>query len=157
MKKFDINDLINECRKYKPQGGRILVHALKIRQVKQSDYGFDLADTKANEGKNPAIHRVDLKKVQPKINAKYQEAVILQVPIDEPTLKVGNTIVYPFGCTNDFDLVKGVSTMKIWDVVAIVTDFIVSDSIDRAPTDVERSIVQEHNLIGSAMMGGYTI
>ena len=117
-----IDELINTCRKYKPQGGRILVHALKIRQVKQSDYGFDLADTKANEGKNPAIHRVDLKKVQPKINAKYQIAIVLQVPMDEPNLKVGDEIVYPFGCTNDFDLVKGVSTMKVWDVVAIVDD-----------------------------------
>lgn len=155
MKKFNVEELINECRKYTPLGGRLLVHALKIRQVKQEDYGFDLADTKANEGKNPAIHRVDLKKVQPKVNAKYQEAIVLQVPIEEEKLRVGDKIVYTFGCTNTFDLVKGVSTMKTWDVVAKVTESgITVDELVDVPV-VATSDEEQKQVASKVVFGGY--
>ena len=122
MKTNKIDTLINECRKYTPLDGRVLVHPLKIRQIKQRDYSFDLADTKANEGKDPKKHRVDLKKVQPKVNAKYQVAVVLQVPFDETRFKPGDQVVYPIGCLNDFDLVKNVSVCRKYDVAAVVHD-----------------------------------
>lgn len=123
MKKFNIDELINECRKYTPLDGRVLVHTLKIRKVRQDDHSFDLADTKANEGKNPAIHRVDLKKVRPMINAKYQEAIVLQVPMDETRFKPGDRVIYPMGCINPFDLIKGVSLLRKYDIAAVITQY----------------------------------
>jgi hypothetical protein len=126
MKKID--DLINECRMFIPLDGRVLIHALKIRQIKQEDYSFDVADTKANEGKDPSKHRVDLKKIQPKINAKYQKAVVLQVPFDESRFKVGDTILYPMGASQLFDVVKGVSVLRKYDVVAVVINNEINES-----------------------------
>jgi hypothetical protein len=128
MKKFNIDELINECRKYTPLDGRVLVHTLKIRKVRQDDHSFDLADTKANEGKNPAIHRVDLKKVRPMINAKYQEAIVLQVPMDENRFKPGDRVVYPIGCVNPFDLIKGVSLLRKYDIAAVITQYDTGES-----------------------------
>jgi hypothetical protein len=141
MKKYNIttnqkklDELINECRKYTPLNDRVLVYALKLRQVKQEDYGFDLADTKTNEGKNPSIHRVDLKKIQPKMNAKYQEAIILQLPLGEDRFKVGDRVVYAFGSLNPFDLVKGVSIIRKYDIAAVCSDIAVVEVVE-ATTD----------------------
>lgn len=120
MNNKQIESLITECRQYVPLDGRVLVHALKLKQVKQADHSFDLADTKANEGKNPAIHRVDLKKVQPKINAKYQSAVVLQTPFDETRFKPGDTVIYPLGAINPFEYVKGVSLLRKYDIAAVL-------------------------------------
>ena len=117
-----IDKLVNECSKYEPLDGRILVHLMKIKKVKQDDYSFDLANTKANEGKDPAKHRVDLEKVNPIINAKYQEAIVLQVPLDETRVRPYDKIVYPMGATNPFDLIKGVNVLQKYNVVAVIRD-----------------------------------
>lgn len=128
-----INELINSCRKFTPLDGRVLVHALKIRQIKQEDYSFELdKESKMNEGKDPQKHRVDLKKVQPKINAKYQEAVVLQVPFDETRFKVGDVVVYPIGAINPFDLIKGVSVLRKYDIAAVVIDNEVEDGYTKS-------------------------
>jgi hypothetical protein len=147
MKK--VASLMDECRKFVPLDGRVLVHALKIRQVKQSDYSFDLADTKANEGKDPKKHRVDLQKIQPKINAKYQEAIVLQVPFDENRFTVGDTVVYPMGVINPFDLVKGVSILRKYDIAAVVN----YNGIEDEQTNKK---VVEVPIMGSNQMAGYT-
>jgi hypothetical protein len=126
MKKID--ELINECRKFIPLDGRVLVHALKIRQIKQTDYSFDLDEkSKMNEGKDASKHRVDLKKINPKINAKYQEAVVLQVPFDENRFKVGDTVIYAMGVINPFDLIKGVSVLRKYDIAAVKTNNDIGD------------------------------
>lgn len=117
-----IDELINECRKFVPLDGRVLVHALKIRQVKQEDYSFEVDKTKANEGKDPSKHRVDLKKIQPKINAKYQEAVVLQTEYNETRFKPGDRVVYPIGAINPFDLIKGVSLLRKYDIACVITN-----------------------------------
>jgi hypothetical protein len=150
-----VDNLIAECRKFVPLDGRVLVHALKIRQVKQEDYSFDLADTKANEGKDPSKHRVDLKKIQPKINAKYQEAIVLQVPFDENRFKPGDTVVYPIGAINPFDLVKGVSMLRKYDIACVITN----NDID----DDKRELVETKRTLGdimaerSTLVSGYTV
>ena len=125
-----VNNLIVECQKFIPLDGRVLVHALKIRQVKQADYSFDLADTKANQGKDHEKHRVDLKKVQPMINAKYQLATVLQVPFDENRFKVGDTVVYPLAAINPFDLVKGVSVLRKYDIACVITNNDIDEQTD---------------------------
>jgi len=141
MNSKKITDLIDQCHKYTPLDGRVLIHALKIRQVKQSDYSFDLADTKANEGKDPSKHRVDLKKIQPKVNAKYQEAIVLQVPLDENRFRVGDTVVYSIGLLNQFDLIKGVSVLRKYDIAAVVTD----NGIDIVPKESKLTVVGYEN------------
>lgn len=118
MKKYDIDQLIEKCGWYMPTDGRLLVHPLKLKTMKQKDYSFDVADTKANEGKDPKKHRVDLKKVHPKISCAYQEAIVLQCDQSTTDLKPGDTIIYRLGAVQDFDLVDGVSIMRKYDVVA---------------------------------------
>jgi hypothetical protein len=152
-----VDNLINECRKYTPLDGRVLVHALKIRQVKQEDYSFELdKESKMNEGKDPSKHRVDLKKVMPKINAKYQEAIVLQIPFDENRFSVGDTVVYPIGAINPFDLIKGVSVLRKYDIAAVV----INNGIDE---QANKSVVEVHNLLPGALAGsattvsGYTV
>ena len=159
MKKVD--ELINECRKFVPLDGRVLVHALKIRQVKQEDYSFEVDKTKANEGKDPSKHRVDLKKIQPKINAKYQEAIVLQVPFDETRFVPGDRVIYPIGAINPFDLIKGVSLLRKYDIACVVTN----NEIDEQSGTINysRTVEETHNLdtnqmAGSAtMVSGYTL
>jgi hypothetical protein len=152
-----INELINECRKFIPLDGRVLVHALKIRQVKQSDYSFDLDETsKANEGKDPSKHRVDLKKIQPKINAKYQEAIVLQVPFDETRFKPGDTIVYPIGVINPFDLIKGVSMLRKYDIACVITNNEIDEQTNRYLVEAPR---KNSNVVAepTTMVSGFTL
>ena len=122
-----VNNLIAACQRFIPLDGRVLVHALKLRQVKQEDYSFDVANTKANEGKDPERHRVDLVKIQPKVNAKYQEAIVLQVPFDETRFSVGDHVLYPIGSINPFDYVKGVSLLRKYDIAAVINDIVIED------------------------------
>ena len=147
-----IENLINECRVFIPLDGRVLVHALKIRQVKQADYSFDLADTKANQGKDPEKHRVDLKKVQPKVNAKYQEAIVLQVPFDETRFKVGDKVVYPIGSINPFDLIKGVSVLRKYDIAAVIIN---NDVDERQLEQTNKEMVKVFG-ISSDNLAGYS-
>ena len=118
-----VNKLIEECKVYRPLDGRIFVYPLKIKQIKQADYSFDLnEESKRNEGKDPAKHRVDLKKIQPMINARYQKAVVLAIPTDEFRFKPGDEIVYPIGCLNPLDLIQGVSILRKYDVAAAINE-----------------------------------
>lgn len=149
-----LDELIVECRKFVPLDGRVLVHALKIRQIKQSDYSFDLADTKANEGKDPSKHRVDLKKIQPKINAKYQEAVVLQIPFDEIRFKAGDTIIYPIGALNPFDLIKGVSMLRKYDIACVVTNNEIEDGYTKRFQEV--SPMEYRKTSVDLLMAGYS-
>jgi len=143
-----IQELINECRKYTPLDGRVLVHALKLRKVRQEDYGFEVdKDNKMNEGKDPAKHRVELKKVRPMINAKYQSAIVLQTPMDENRFKPGDTVIYPVGAINPFDLIKGVSLLRKYDVAAVVQDYGVEEP------EEDRHAIQEPR--ASFNMAGY--
>lgn len=152
-----IDELINECRKFVPLDGRVLVHALKLRQVKQSDYSFDLDEkSKANEGKDQTKHRVDLKKIQPKINAKYQAAIVLQVPFEENRFQPGDTVLYPVGAINPFDYVKGVSLLRKYDIACVVNDNHINEEAKRymaehplKPTDCMAE--------GSPMVAGFTV
>jgi hypothetical protein len=152
-----VDELINECRKFTPLDGRVLLHALKIRQIKQKDYTFDVDEkSKMNKGKDPEKHRMDLKKVHPKVNAKYQEAVVLQVPFDETRFKVGDTIVYPIGCLNDFDLIDGVSVGKRYDIAAVVLNNGIDEQTDETVVEVRE--LGSVSLAGSAtMVSGYTV
>lgn len=149
--------LIDQCRKFTPLDGRVLVHALKVRQIKQADYSFDLADTKKNEGKDPTKHKVELKKIQPMINAKYQLAIVLQVPFDETRFKVGDTVVYPIGAINPFDLVKGVSVLRKYDIACVAT---INDITDEQANE---KVVEVPKLAGTPLSGvasvvaGYTV
>jgi hypothetical protein len=153
MKKYNIDELINECRKFTPLDGRVLLHALKIRQIKQKDYTFDVDEkSKMNKGKDPEKHRMDLKKVHPKVNAKYQVAVVLQVPFDEVRFKPGDEVIYPIGCLNDFDLVDGVSVAKRYDIAAVI----LNNGIDEQVEEVQE--LASVPLSGSAtMVSGYSV
>jgi hypothetical protein len=132
-----IDELINECRKYTPLDGRVLVHALKLRQIKQKEHSFDFDETsKANEGKDQTKHRVDLKKIYPKINAKYQEAIVLQVPFDEQRFKPGDSVLYPIGLINDFDVIKGVSILRKYDIACVVSNNDVNEQTDENVDEV---------------------
>jgi hypothetical protein len=148
MNNKKIDSLINECRKFIPLDGRVLVYALKLKQVKQADYSFDLdRDSKANQGKDPEKHRVDLIKVQPKVNAKYQGAIILQVPLDETRFTVGDHIVYPIGAINQFDYVKGVSILRKYDIAAvIIEEGVVYETDDKKIFELGTPVMAGYNM-----------
>ena len=155
MKKFNIEELINECSKFTPLDGRVLVHALKYRQVKQEDYSFDLDEkSKMNKGKDPEKHRVDLKKIHPKVNAKYQEAIVLQVPVDEDRFNVGDKVVYPIGVINPFDLVKGVSVLRKYDIACVVNNMVYEDK--RYVTKGEDT-TKSFEKVDTSPVQGYTV
>lgn len=150
-----VAELIDECQKFIPLDGRVLVHALKLRQVKQEDYSFEVDQTKANEGKDPSKHRVDLKKVQPKINAKYQTAVVLQLPFDETRFKVGDTILYPVGAINPFDYVKGVSLLRKYDIAAVIINNELEDERFLSGRESNNNM-EKTPMVGFAQMAGFT-
>ena len=151
-----INELINQCRKFTPLDGRVLVHALKLRTLKQKDYSFDVDNnSKANEGKDATKHRVDLKKIQPKVNAKYQEAVVLQVPFDESRFKPGDSVIYPIGLINDFDLVKGVSILRKYDIACVMSNTEI-DNEQSGTIDNSGEVVGELTGQVTTTMAGYS-
>ena len=111
-----IQNLVNKCSNIEPLDGRVLVHPMKLRTyesvTKEPDY-------EAAKGKNPIEEEMPMKQKIYTVNYAYQRAVVLQVAKNEPRLKVGDTIIYKVSNMLEFDLIKGVSMLKNFEVIAI--------------------------------------
>ena len=111
--------LAEKVRLVKPLDGRVLVHPLRLRTYKDEQI---VLDDEKNKGKDPLTEEMEVKKVKTDINYRYQKAVVLKVPDDEVRFQIGDIIVYDVGSLKEFDLFKGVSVLRKYDIVAITTD-----------------------------------
>lgn len=112
-----VNNLVEKCKGFKMLEGRILVHPLKIRSYQTTD---TVLDDEANKGKNPMIDELKTKKKVLTINYAYQKAVVVNVPANITNIAVGDTIIYRINNLQDFELVKGVSMLKAYEVIGII-------------------------------------
>lgn len=133
MANNNVEKLINECNTMLPLDGRILLAPDKIRMIKQKEPSLKVKEGTETKGKD-GISKAVFEKEYPKIPAKYQTATVIQVPFDEKILSIGDKVVYVNGTTNDYDLVKGVSIIQRYNVVArlnnISKPIIVDDTLN---------------------------
>jgi hypothetical protein len=109
--------LIEKVRHFEMLDGRVLIHPLKLRTYEVED---SVKDDEANRGKNPMLEELKMKRKILTINYAYQEGVVLNVPANIINIKVGDRVVYRINNLQEFDLIKGVSMLKSFEIVAIV-------------------------------------
>jgi len=114
-----IERLIEKCATIKPLEKRILVAPEKIRTYKHT---HPVLDDKKNIGKDPLKDEMATKVIEEDINYRFQKAVVLQKADDETRFNIGDTIVYNVGSLVEFDLFKGVSILRAYDVVAVLAE-----------------------------------
>ena len=112
-----IQRLIEKCSQVLPLERRILVYPEKVRTYKHT---HPVLDDEKNIGKDPLKGEMSTKVIEEDINYRFQKAVVLQKTDDETRFNIGDTIVYNVGSLVEFDLLKGVSILRAYDVVAVV-------------------------------------
>lgn len=105
-----------KCADIKPLEGRILVAPNKVRTYKDKGFESTPVDSEATDeaivaGETEMI----MKEVIRDVNYRFQTAVVLQKPEDETRFNIGDTIIYELGALQEFDLIKGVSTLRKYD------------------------------------------
>jgi len=120
-----VMNLVEKCKAFQMLEGRILVTPLKLRSYTTTD---TVLDEDANKGKNPMLDELKTKRKVLTINYAYQKAVVVNVPGNITNIAVGDTIIYRLNNLQDFELVKGVSMLKAYEVVGIIKG--VEESVD---------------------------
>ena len=110
--------LIEKCKSFEPLEGRILVHPLKVKTYKAKEPMPVRGDMTVDE-MQIGEKEVDVKMVERDVMYRYQRAIVLQVANDEIRFTSGNIIIYNVGALHTFDLIKDVSLLRKYDVVAI--------------------------------------
>ena len=112
-----VQRLIEKCSQVSPLEGRILVSPERVRTYKQEQ---TFRDDEASAGSNPVTDEQKTKTTIVDVNYRYQKAVVLKTYEGEDRFTVGDTIIYGIGALDEFDLFKGVSILRKYDVVAVV-------------------------------------
>lgn len=116
-----VQGLIATCSNIRPLDGRILIAPDKLKMVRQKEPALKVKEGTEKKGKD-GVSQAVFEKDYPKVPTKYQVATVVGVPVDEAVLKVGMRIVYVNGTVNEYDLVKGVSVVQRYNVVAILNE-----------------------------------
>ena len=114
-----VQRLIEKCSQVSPLEGRILVSPERVRTYKQEQ---TFRDDEASAGSNPVTDEQKTKTKIVDVNYRYQKAVVLKTYEGEDRFAVGDTIIYGIGALDEFDLFKGVSILRKYDVVAILAE-----------------------------------
>ena len=115
-----IESLIEKCSMLDPLDGRVIILPGKVRTHKQKQMAARPKDPEVKEEDVDSETEMIMEEVMVDVNYRYQKATVLQKPVDETRFNVGDTIIYQVGTTFDFDLVKGASLIRKFDVVAVV-------------------------------------
>jgi len=113
-----IETLINKCTAFEMLDGRVLIHPLKLRTYESVVDEPDYEEGK-KKGLNQHEDEMPMKKKVYDVNYSYQRAVVLKCASNDPKLHVGDTIIYKVSNVIAFDLLKGVSMLKNFEVIAI--------------------------------------
>ena len=113
--------LIEKCANYRPLEGRVLVEPMTLFITKT--IGTVSEPILDDEGKevllDNGIPEMKMIEGEIKVNKRHQRAIVLQLPEDENRFKVGDVIIYEIGGLSEFDLIRGVSIIRKYNVVAV--------------------------------------
>lgn len=119
MKK--IETLIAKCANIKLLDDRVLVAPLKLRTYETTDTTVDKGDPE-NKGKDPSKDIMKTTKKVYDVNYTYQKAIVVAKSDNIKDLNIGDTIIYRISNLIDFDLVKGVSLLKRYEIIGKFED-----------------------------------
>ena len=117
-----IDRLKDKCSDINPLEGRVLIMPLRKRTFKglgftQEPVLDDKGEPSLTDEGIPEMAMVEVEQVKPYM---YQRGVVLQKPADETRFDIGDTIIYTEGSISNFDLIKGVSLVRRFDIIASV-------------------------------------
>jgi hypothetical protein len=105
---------------HNPVEGRILVCPDKLRTYKYKGFNSTPVDPDVKEEDITSETEMRMEEAEMTANHKFQTAVVLQKPSDETRFDIGDTVVFYLGALEEFDLVKGVSILRKYDVVTYI-------------------------------------
>jgi len=108
--------LMTLCSVINPLEGRILVAANKVRTYKDKQFESKPVDPEVRIEDITSETEMIMTEVMGNVNYRYQTAVVLQKSVDEVRFNIGDTILFDIGTLQDFDYIKGVSTLNKYDV-----------------------------------------
>ena len=115
-----VDRLLDKCSTVNPLDGRVLVMPLRIRTFK--GIGYDQEEVLDENGKpsitEDGVPEMAMVEVEQQTPYNHQQATVLKVASDEDRFKVGDNIVYINGSAKGFDLIKGVSVLRRYDIIA---------------------------------------
>jgi len=106
--------LIEKGTNYTPLEGRILIVPNKIRTHK--DKGFESRPVDPDSDPMDPDREMIMQEVITDVNNNFQTGIVIQKPEDETRFNVGDTIVFQLRALQEFDLIKGVSMIRKYDV-----------------------------------------
>jgi len=112
--------LIEKCADIEPLEGRIFILPDKVRTYKDKRLIGRPKDPEVKEENIDSETEMVMIEEMVDVNHRFQTATVLKVPEDEIRFKAGDMLVYTIGTTFEFDLIKGVSFIRKYDVVAVV-------------------------------------
>jgi len=108
--------LMVKCETINPLEGRILVAANKVRTYKDLRFESTPVDPEVKEEDITSETEMIMEEVMGDVNYRYQTAVILQKSADEKRFDIGDTVLFDIGALQEFDFIKGVSSLNKFDV-----------------------------------------
>lgn len=120
MRKID--RLIARCSAVEPLDGRVLIAVNKLRTHKDIGHVSKPADPNIKEEDIiPGETEMALEVKEVDVNNRFQSGIVLQIPKDETRFDIGDTILFEVGASIEFDWLKGVSVLRKYDVVGVVS------------------------------------
>lgn len=117
MKK-QIENLITKCSNIRLLDDRVLVAPFKLRSYETTDTTVD-ANSDKNKGKDPVKDIMKTTKKVYEVNYSYQRATVLAKSDNVKDLEIGDVIIYKISNPMEFDLIKGVSMLKRYEIIGV--------------------------------------
>ena len=108
--------LMVKCKTINPLEGRVLVAANKVRTYKDKQMKASPVDPEVRPEDITSETEMVMEEVIGDVNYRYQTAVVLQKSEDETRFNIGDTVLFDLGALQDFDYIKGVSTLNKFDI-----------------------------------------
>ena len=108
--------LVEKCNSINPLEGRVLVAADKVRTYKDKQFESSPVDSEVRPEDITSETEMIMTEVIGNVNYRYQTAVVLQKSEDELRFNIGDTVLFDLGALQNFDYIKGVSTLNKYDV-----------------------------------------
>lgn len=108
--------LIDKVKDLKPLEGRVLIVPDKVRTYKDKGLEGKPKDPNIKPEDIDAETEMVMEEVITDVNYRFQTGTVIQKAEDETRFEVGDTVIYQIGALKEFDLVKGVSILRKYDV-----------------------------------------
>ena len=116
-----VERLIEKCSDLTPLDGRILIIPMRLRTFKTIGHTSEAITDKGGKPQltEDGVPEMMMVEKEMKQEYRFQRAIVSQKSKDEDRFEIGDIIIFKFGTVDDFDLIKGISIIRRFDIIAV--------------------------------------